>query len=200
MRRTQCPLPIPQLELWLPSRDDINLIPSERPILWAATAVERVRPSDSAGAAPGVDGAPSRLPDGTIGGGVLLLPSTGEVETGENTLAAGPVARESEPLRNQRNYRITDADRIGIGSLKQRAFRRACRRAHESGSELACGIAAHGARTDDGIRVGLGEHQQPAHVDKPRLDAGAAGPHRAAVLSASAPVRVNHPVSNGAAP
>ncbi|MCI0536689.1 MAG: hypothetical protein L0Z50_15840 [Verrucomicrobiales bacterium] len=28
--------------------------------------------------------------------------------------------RESEPLRNQNNYRITDDDRLGIGSLKQK--------------------------------------------------------------------------------
>jgi len=27
---------------------------------------------------------------------------------------------EPEPLRNQGNYRITDADRVGVGSLKQK--------------------------------------------------------------------------------
>ena len=30
------------------------------------------------------------------------------------------MAAEPEPLRNQHNYRITDADRIGVGSLKQK--------------------------------------------------------------------------------
>ena len=30
------------------------------------------------------------------------------------------MAAEPEPLRNQRNYRITEADRIGAGSLKRK--------------------------------------------------------------------------------
>ena len=30
------------------------------------------------------------------------------------------MATEPEPLRNQRNYRITDADKVGSGSLKQK--------------------------------------------------------------------------------
>ena len=30
------------------------------------------------------------------------------------------MAAEPEPLRNQRNYRIADADRIGAGSLKRK--------------------------------------------------------------------------------
>src|ERR1700691_4741777 len=28
--------------------------------------------------------------------------------------------RDDEPVRNQSNYRITDADRVGVGSLKQK--------------------------------------------------------------------------------
>jgi hypothetical protein len=50
----------------------------------------------------------------------LHLPAARDVAAGENTVIEEPVAVEPEPLRNQRNYRITDADRIGTGSLKQK--------------------------------------------------------------------------------
>ena len=35
-------------------------------------------------------------------------------------LAADSPPAEPEPLRNQRNYRITDEDKLGSGSLKQK--------------------------------------------------------------------------------
>ena len=48
---------------------------------------------------------------------------TGEGEihppaTGALTTERAPA--EAEPLRNQANYRITEADRVGVGSLKQK--------------------------------------------------------------------------------
>jgi hypothetical protein len=35
-------------------------------------------------------------------------------------VAFGPANAEPEPLRNAQNYRITDADRVGVGSLKRK--------------------------------------------------------------------------------
>ncbi len=35
-------------------------------------------------------------------------------------MAFEPAIAEPEPVRNQRNYRITDADRVGVGSLKRK--------------------------------------------------------------------------------
>ncbi len=38
----------------------------------------------------------------------------------DNIVVLPPPNREPEPLRNQNNYRITDDDRVGLGSLKQK--------------------------------------------------------------------------------
>jgi hypothetical protein len=35
-------------------------------------------------------------------------------------IAADAAPAETEPPRNQRNYNITDADKVGLGSLKQK--------------------------------------------------------------------------------
>ena len=48
--------------------------------------------------------------------GALPLPSAGGVEPD----AAAVTAAEPEPPRNQRNYRITEEDKLGAGSLKQK--------------------------------------------------------------------------------
>lgn len=45
--------------------------------------------------------------------GAVHLPAAGEPVVGGN-------ASEPEPLRNQNNYRITDADPLGVGSLKKK--------------------------------------------------------------------------------
>lgn len=52
--------------------------------------------------------------------GTLHLPSPGDIVAGENSVVEEPVAAEPEPLRNQRNYRISDEDRVGAGSLKKK--------------------------------------------------------------------------------
>ena len=53
--------------------------------------------------------------------GAVPLPAAGDGTAGdEEWVAFGPAAAEPEPLRNQRNYRITDADRLGAGSLKRK--------------------------------------------------------------------------------
>ncbi|HRZ35711.1 MAG TPA: hypothetical protein P5534_05030 [Candidatus Paceibacterota bacterium] len=46
------------------------------------------------------------------GEGAIHLPAPGELTADD--------LNESEPLRNQANYRITEADRLGIGSLKRK--------------------------------------------------------------------------------
>ncbi len=51
--------------------------------------------------------------------GTLPPPPAGDIEIAEGPVPE-PVAAEPEPLRNQANYRITEADRIGAGSLKQK--------------------------------------------------------------------------------
>lgn len=45
----------------------------------------------------------------------IHLPPAGKLEFQQEALVSEP-----EPLRNQRNYRITDDDKLGIGSLKQK--------------------------------------------------------------------------------
>jgi hypothetical protein len=44
---------------------------------------------------------------------------TSDIEPGSESTVREPVAESAQP-RNQNNYRITDADRIGLGSLKQK--------------------------------------------------------------------------------
>ena len=46
-------------------------------------------------------------------------PSAAVVVDGEPAIPA-PTPQEPAPPRNQRNYRITDADQVGLGSLKQK--------------------------------------------------------------------------------
>ncbi len=48
------------------------------------------------------------------------LPPAGGVEPAGEAVATEPWAKEPGPARNPRNYRITDADRIGVGSLRQK--------------------------------------------------------------------------------
>ena len=50
----------------------------------------------------------------------IHLPPAGIVADGHDAGRYETIAPEPEPLRNQRNYRITDADKIGVGSLKQK--------------------------------------------------------------------------------
>ena len=54
--------------------------------------------------------------------GTLPIPPAGGVEAAETeTAATGELsANEPEPQRNRRTYRITDYDRIGVGSLRQK--------------------------------------------------------------------------------
>ena len=54
------------------------------------------------------------------GAETIRLPPARAVEGIETTAVEEPVAAEPEPLRNQNNYRITDADRLGVGSLKRK--------------------------------------------------------------------------------
>jgi len=54
---------------------------------------------------------PGTLPPAAAGDGL-----TGD----EEWVAFGPATAEPEPPRNPRNYRITDADRVGVGSLKRK--------------------------------------------------------------------------------
>ena len=55
---------------------------------------------------------------------------------------------EAEPLRNQANYRITEADRVGVGSLKQKC------RANLAAIELLKHLEAEGRpATGDEKRV-----------------------------------------------
>ena len=54
------------------------------------------------------------------GADAIHLPPAGIVVNGHDAGGYEVVAPESEPLRNQSNYRITDADKIGVGSLKQK--------------------------------------------------------------------------------
>ena len=49
---------------------------------------------------------------------VITDPDTAETES--ELAAENDHTLEPEPLRNQRNYRITDADKLGVGSLKQK--------------------------------------------------------------------------------
>ena len=57
-------------------------------------------------------GAPRDVEDG-------LGSAVGVLVDGEPAIPE-PTPQEPEPLRNQRNYRITDADQVGLGSLKQK--------------------------------------------------------------------------------
>jgi len=52
--------------------------------------------------------------------GTLSLPPAGGVEPNGTVVTEESPATEPEPLRNQHNYRITDADKLGAGSLKQK--------------------------------------------------------------------------------
>src|SRR6266496_3995926 len=69
---------------------------------------------------PGFESAASPSPGVGNGAGAIHLPAAGVAEPGEAVVVAAPVAAEPEPLRNQSNYRITDADRLGVGSPKQK--------------------------------------------------------------------------------
>src|SRR5438105_3117925 len=83
----------------------------------------------------GSDGAASARPGLGDGSGALHLPAARgpAVVAGDAQSAAGrvnghivrrpPAESAPQPLRNQNNHRITDADRLGEGSLKQK-FRR----------------------------------------------------------------------------
>ena len=82
----------------------------------------------------GHGGSPAALPTGrddagrsrTAGLGdcpqPIPLSPAGGVATAEPAVAAAdePSTAEPEPLRNQRNHRITDADKVGVGSPKQK--------------------------------------------------------------------------------
>ncbi len=80
--------------------------------------------------AAGVDGATSPRPGLGDSAGEIHLPAarnsvngyhTSDIEPAvEATVPDEPAVAESAPLRNQNNYRITEADRIGLGSLKQK--------------------------------------------------------------------------------
>lgn len=54
------------------------------------------------------------------GSGEIHLPPARDIEVPDESASQTPPSSEPEPLRNQRNYRITDADRLGVGSLKQK--------------------------------------------------------------------------------
>ena len=65
-------------------------------------------------------------PRSSLGDGAGTLPVSppggidARLAAQEKPIVVEPVPADPEPLRNPRNYRITDADRIGIGSLKQK--------------------------------------------------------------------------------
>ena len=69
----------------------------------------------------GVDAAPGPGPGlGDRAGEVHLPAARAGLANEEEWVSFGPAPTEPEPLRNQRNYRITDADHIGAGSLKRK--------------------------------------------------------------------------------
>ncbi len=78
----------------------------------APEAFHPARPDGGTGLAAGLGNSPQPIP----------LPPARGVEAAEPDAAAADElsASEPEPQRNQRNYRITDDDRLGLGSLKQK--------------------------------------------------------------------------------
>jgi hypothetical protein len=53
--------------------------------------------------------------------GILTIGQSAEPDAAANDeVYFGPIEPEAEPRRNQRNYRVTDADKLGVGSPKQK--------------------------------------------------------------------------------
>ena len=75
----------------------------------APSPLPPARPDTAPGASAGVGDCPGTLP----------VSAAGVVGDGAPAILE-PTPQEPEPLRNQRNYRITDADQVGRGSLKQK--------------------------------------------------------------------------------
>ena len=88
------------------------------------------RPASPPADAAGTNGATSARPGLGNGAGEMHLPDaraavnghrTPEIESAaEGITPVEPTAPDPEALRNQNNYRITDQDRLGAGSLKQK--------------------------------------------------------------------------------
>lgn len=91
-------------------------------LLTAEEQTEMELGPDSAEPDPrGIDAATSARPGLGNGLSAIHLPAVGVVaDVDEIEAPALCVSDEPEPARNQRNYHITDADRIGVGSLKQK--------------------------------------------------------------------------------
>jgi hypothetical protein len=58
------------------------------------------------------------------GAGTICVPASGGIADAKADADAPAIgdscSAEPEPPRNQRNYRISDADRLGVGSLKRK--------------------------------------------------------------------------------
>src|SRR5438552_2903235 len=92
--------------------------PPENADLTRSPSRDAASSGESDGQAPGIDSRPTESPlvGSTVGGPADLGDDLEEIRlppVGELTRDAEP-----EPLRNRNNFRITDDDKIGVGSLK----------------------------------------------------------------------------------